>query len=79
MTYEEIKAEVLALEGEDKKRLILETFPELSRDAIKDPGFIMQLFPVFLGVLRESGMELQQLVQLASMLGGGSKSEASKE
>ena len=79
MTYEEIKAEVLALESEDKKRLILETFPELSRDAIKDPTFIMQLFPVFLGVLRDSGMELQQLVQLASMLGGTQKNEANKE
>lgn len=79
MTYEEIKSEVLALQSEDKKRLILETFPELSRDAIKDPTFIMQLFPVFLGVLRDSGMELQQLVQLASMLGGNQKSEATKE
>jgi len=79
MTYEEIKAEVLVLESEDKKRLILETFPELSRDAIKDPGFIMQLFPVFLGVLRESGMELQQLVQLASMFGGSKAGEATKE
>jgi len=68
MTYEEMKAEVLALSAEDKKRLILETFPDISRDAIKDPGFMMQLFPIFLGVLRESGMDLQQLVKLASMM-----------
>ena len=68
MTYDEIKAEVLALSTDDKKRLILETFPEISREAIKDPGFMMQLFPVFLGVLRESGMDLQQLVKLASMM-----------
>ena len=79
MTYEELKNEVLALGSEDKKRLILETFPELSRDAIKDPGFIMQLFPVFLGVLRDSGMELQQLIQLASMLGGTQNSGTTKE
>jgi hypothetical protein len=78
MNYDELKTAVLALEPEDKKRLILETFPELSKDAIKDPTFIMQLFPVFLGVLRDSGMELQQLVQLASML-GNQNSETNKE
>ena len=50
MNYDDLKSAVLALEPEDKKRLILETFPELSKDAIKDPSFIMQLFPVFLSV-----------------------------
>ena len=75
MNYQEIKTEVLALSDAEKKQLILETFPDLSRDAIKDPGFIMQLFPMFLGVLRESGMDLQQLVKLAGMLGGNQKKD----
>ena len=75
MNYEEIKNEVLELSSEDKKRLIIETFPEISKDAIKDPGFVMQLFPMFLSVLRESGMDLQQLVKLAGMLGGNNKSK----
>ena len=70
MNYQEIKTEVLALSDAEKKQLILETFPDLSRDAIKDPGFIMQLFPMFLGVMRESGMDLKQLVKLAAILGG---------
>ncbi|PLY00698.1 MAG: hypothetical protein C0624_11685 [Desulfuromonas sp.] len=74
MNYDEIKAEVLALDGEDKKRLILETFSELSREAIKDPNFLMQMFPVFLGVLRDSGMDLQQLVTLASMMSNSERS-----
>jgi len=73
MNYDELKTAVLALESDDKKRLILETFPELARDAVKDPGFILQLLPVFLGVLRDSGMELQQLIQLAGMLAGTPK------
>jgi len=79
MTYAEIKAAVLALDPADKNRLVLETFPELSRDAVKDPGFIMQLFPLFLGVLRESGMDLQQLVKLAGMFGGATNDETAKE
>jgi len=29
----------------------------------------MQLFPVLLGILKESGMELQQLLQFAGMMG----------
>jgi len=73
MNYEELKAAVLALNSDDQKRLILETFPELARDAVKDPGFLLQLLPAFLGVLRDSGMDLQQLLQLAGMFSGAPK------
>jgi len=79
VNYEEIKRAVLTLDAADKKRLVLETFPELSRDAIKDPGFVMQLFPPFLDVLRESGLDLQQLVKLVGMLGGTPQNATTKE
>ncbi len=68
MTVEEIKAALLALSMEEKKAFVLGTLPELSKDLIKEPGFMLQLFPVLLGILKESGMDLQQLMQLASMM-----------
>ncbi len=68
MTVEEIKAALLALSMEEKKAFVLGTLPELSKDLIKEPGFMLQLFPVLLGILKESGMDLQQLLQLASMM-----------
>ncbi len=71
MTVEELKAAVLALDPEQKKAFMLETLSPLSKDIIKDPGFLMQLFPVFLGILKESGMDLQQLLQFATMMGNG--------
>jgi len=77
MTLQEIKTAILELEVEEKKQFILETLPDLSRDAMKDPSFLMQLFPVFVGILKESGFELQQLLQFAAMLGegGGNRQE----
>ena len=68
MQVEELKAALLGLSTEEKKTFVLEVLPELSRDVIKEPGFMMQLFPVLLGILKESGMDLQQLLQLAAML-----------
>lgn len=69
MTNEELKAAVLGLSMEDKKAFIIEVLPELAGDVIKEPGFMLQLFPVLLGILKESGMDMQQLIQLASMMG----------
>ena len=69
MSSEEIKAALLGLSKEEKQAFILETLPGLAKDVIKEPGFMMQLFPVLLGILKESGMDLQQLIQLASMMG----------
>ncbi|BCR05993.1 hypothetical protein DESUT3_30620 [Desulfuromonas versatilis] len=70
MTVEELKTALFALEPEQKKAFILDILPPLANDAMKDPAFLMQLMPVFLGMLKEKGIELQQLVQLAAMFGG---------
>jgi len=70
MSPEAIKEALLGLSKEEKQAFILETLPELAKDVIKEPGFMMQLFPVLLGILKESGMDLQQLLQMAAMMGG---------
>ncbi|WP_020675235.1 hypothetical protein [Geopsychrobacter electrodiphilus] len=70
MTVEEIKNSLLTLSKEEKQAFILETLPILAKEVIKEPGFMMQLFPVMLGILKESGMDLQQLLAFASMMGG---------
>ncbi|MCF6267841.1 MAG: hypothetical protein L3J57_15045 [Desulfuromusa sp.] len=75
MTVEEIKTALLALPKEEKKTFILETLPDLANEVIKEPGFMMQLFPVLLGILKGSGMELQQLLQLATMMSDQQKQE----
>ena len=75
MTVEEIKTALMALSSEEKKAFILETLPGLAEEVIKEPGFMMQLFPVLLGILKESGMDLQQLLQFATMMGDQQKQE----
>ena len=70
MSPEEIKTALYGLSDEEKKAFIIDTLPVLTREVMKDPDFMMQLFPVMLGILKESGMDLQQLVQMASMFGG---------
>lgn len=70
MTLNELKDALMALSPEDRKSFILETFPDVTREAMSDPSFAMQLFPLFLGILKEKGLDLQQLVQLASLFGG---------
>lgn len=69
MTNAEIKSALLGLSKEEKQAFILDTLPELAKEVIKEPGFMLQLFPVLLGILKESGMDLQQLLQLATMMG----------
>lgn len=69
MSTEEIKTALLGLSKEEKQAFILDTLPELAKEVIKEPGFMMQLFPVLLGILKESGMDLQQLLQMAAMMG----------
>lgn len=73
MTVAELKSAVLALSPEEKKAFILDTLPDLAKAGMQDPGFLMQLFPVFTGMLKESGVDLQQLLQFAAMMGGGSR------
>jgi len=43
---------------------------------MKDQAFMMQLFPLLLNLLKESGIELQQLLQFAALMGGGSNSQS---
>lgn len=68
MTRQEIQTALLSLSKEEKQTFILETLPPLAKEVIHEPGFLMQLFPVLLGILQESGMDLQQLMQFASMM-----------
>ncbi len=75
MTTEAIKSALLELTIEEKKAVIIDTLPALTKDVIKEPGFMMQLFPVLLGILKESGMDLQQLLQFATMMGEQQKQE----
>jgi len=60
---------VSQLSADEKKEFILQALPELGGEAVKDPGFLPQLLPVILGLVRESGIDLGQLLQLANMLG----------
>jgi hypothetical protein len=76
MSLEELKAAVLALDPESKKAFILDALPELARDAMQDRMFLMELFPVFLNLLQENGIDLQQLLQLASLFGSGAAAGA---
>jgi hypothetical protein len=69
MSSEEIRTALLGLSKEEKQAFIINTLPELAKEVIKEPGFMMQLFPVLLGILKESGMDLQQLLQFATMMG----------
>jgi hypothetical protein len=69
MSSEEIKTALLGLSKEEKQAFIIDTLPELAKDVIKEPGFMVQLFPVLLDILKESGMDLQQLLQMAAMMG----------
>lgn len=70
MTVQELKTAVMALDTEQKQAFILEALPGLAKDAMQDPAFLMQLLPVFLGIVKESGLDLQQLLQFASLMGG---------
>ncbi|AMV71360.1 hypothetical protein JCM30471_32000 [Desulfuromonas carbonis] len=69
MTVAELKQATLALSREEKQAFILDTLQPLAKDAMADPAFLMQLFPVFLAIIKESGLDLQQLIQFASMFG----------
>ena len=73
MTIAELKSAILALSPEEKKAFILDTLPDLAREGMQDPAFLMQLFPVFTGLLKESGIDMQQLLQFAAMMGANNR------
>ena len=64
MTQQEITDAIMALSLEEKQAFILETLPGLAKDAMEDKTFLMQLLPVFLGIVQESGLDLAQLMPL---------------
>jgi len=69
MTVQELKDAVMALDAEQKKAFLLEALPDLAREGIKDQSFMLQLFPLMLNLLKESGIDLQQLLQFAALMG----------
>jgi hypothetical protein len=74
MTQQEITDAVMALSLEEKQAFILNTLPGLAKEAMEDKTFLMQLLPVFLGIVQESGLDLAQLMPLlGSMPLSGSK------
>jgi hypothetical protein len=74
MTQQEITDAVMALSLEEKQAFILETLPGLAKDAMEDKTFLMQLLPVFLGIVQESGLDLAQLMpMLGSMPMAGNR------
>jgi hypothetical protein len=64
MTQQEITDALMALSLEEKQAFILETLPGLAKDAMEDKTFLMELLPVFLGIIQESGLDLAQLMPL---------------
>jgi hypothetical protein len=74
MTQQEITNAVMALSLEEKQAFILNTLPGLAKEAMEDKTFLMQLLPVFLGIVQESGLDLAQLMPLlGSMPMAGNK------
>ena len=75
MTPEQLKEAVMALDSEARKAFLLDALPELAKDAMQDQMFLMQLFPIFANLLKESGIELSQLLQMASMFAPAGEAE----
>ena len=73
MTQQEITDVVMALSLEDKKAFIIHTLPGLAKDAMADKSFLLQMLPVFLGIVKESGLDLAQLLPLLSSMPMGDK------
>ncbi|MBW6512302.1 MAG: hypothetical protein K0A93_09380 [Desulfuromonadaceae bacterium] len=74
MTQQELSDAVMTLSLEDKKKFIITTLPNLAKDAMEDPGFLLELLPIMLGIVKDSGLDLAQLMPL---LGGMSQKTAS--
>ncbi len=67
MSVQELQDAVMALSTEEKQQFILNALPGLAKEAMQDSTFMMQLLPVFLGIVKESGLDLQQLLQFAAL------------
>jgi len=52
MSPDAIKEALLGLSKEEKQAFIIDTLPDLAKEVVNEPGFMMQLFPVLLGILK---------------------------
>ena len=73
MTQQELTDAVMALSLEEKQAFIINTLPGLAKDAMEDKSFLLQLLPVFLGIVQETGLDLAQLMPLLSTMPMGGK------
>lgn len=64
MTQQELTDAVMALSLEEKKAFIVNTLPGLAKDAMEDKTFLLQMLPVILGIVKESGLDFAQLLPL---------------
>ncbi len=71
MSTKELHDAIMALPLEEKQQFIIDALPGLAKDAMQDSTFMMRLLPVFLGIVKESGIDIQQLLQFAALHGGG--------
>lgn len=76
MTVDQLKIAVLELDPAARQEFILALLPDLGRDVIKDPAFLPRLLPALLGLLRDSGLDLGQLLQFASQYAANSRPAA---
>lgn len=76
MTVDELKSAVLALDTEEKKILLLQTLPQISQEVMQDREFLMQLLPIFMELVKDSGVDLGQLAQMAMMMNGNRPPQA---
>jgi len=67
MSLEELQSAIMALSTEEKQTFILNTLPDLASEAMQDPTFMMKLLPIFLGIVKQSGLDIQQLLQFAAL------------
>ena len=73
MTQQELTDAVMALSLEEKKAFIINTLPGLAKDAMEDKSFLLQMLPIFLGIVKETGLDLAQLLPLINSMPMGDK------
>ena len=73
MTQQELTDAVMALSLEEKKAFIINTLPGLAKDAMEDKSFLLQMLPIFLGIVKETGLDLAQLLPLINSMPMGEK------
>ena len=67
MDFDQTREALQGLTPVERKQLLLELFPDVAREALQDPAFLMQLLPLFLKTLNDHGLDLQQLTRLAGL------------